>query len=130
MFHVEHLYHCGTMYTRSTTTRNRGKDMNTAVITEGYSRTNPKYVVCVRAWFDKVNGNSYFTARIWGGDEIKTIPFTYGHGDGTYLEYACMELGLARDAWNTGDWEHRASLFGVEVTEVMRRKDLHKASRQ
>lgn len=35
-----------------------------------------------REWFDKVNGNSYFSARIWvDGAQIAILPFQYGYGD-------------------------------------------------
>ena len=35
-----------------------------------------------REWFDKVNGNSYFSARIWIDGEVRGIlPFQYGYGD-------------------------------------------------
>jgi hypothetical protein len=41
--------------------------------------------VQAREWFDKINGNSYFSARVtlnYGTDESKTIhlPFQYGYG--------------------------------------------------
>lgn len=39
------------------------------------------FVEC-REWFDKVNGNSYFSARIWiNGGQVAIIPFSYGYGD-------------------------------------------------
>ena len=35
-----------------------------------------------REWFDKVNGNSYFSARIWiNGGQVAILPFSYGYGD-------------------------------------------------
>jgi hypothetical protein len=35
-----------------------------------------------REWFDKVNGNSYFTARIWvDGGQVAILPFQYGYGE-------------------------------------------------
>jgi hypothetical protein len=35
-----------------------------------------------REWFDKVNGNSYFSARIWiNGGQVAILPFQYGYGD-------------------------------------------------
>ena len=39
------------------------------------------FIEC-REWFDKVNGNSYFSARVWvnGKWEI-TLPFQYGYED-------------------------------------------------
>ena len=39
------------------------------------------FVEC-REWFDKVNGNTYFSARIWiNGKWRITLPFQYGYGD-------------------------------------------------
>lgn len=39
------------------------------------------FVEC-REWFDKVNGNSYFSARIWiNGGQVAILPFQYGYGD-------------------------------------------------
>ena len=35
-----------------------------------------------RSWFDKVNGNSYYSAQIWvNGRVVGRLPFTYGYGD-------------------------------------------------
>lgn len=35
-----------------------------------------------KTWFDKVNGNSYFSARIEiDGVEVARLPFQYGYGD-------------------------------------------------
>lgn len=49
-----------------------------------------------KEWFDKVNGNSYFSARItinYAMNDEKTIvlPFQYGYGD-SYLDRAFEEL--------------------------------------
>lgn len=39
------------------------------------------FIEC-REWFDKVNGNSYFSARVWINGKWKiTLPFQYGYGD-------------------------------------------------
>jgi hypothetical protein len=35
-----------------------------------------------RRWFDKVNGNTYCSSRIFvNGELVKTMDFTYGYGD-------------------------------------------------
>ena len=40
-----------------------------------------------REWFDRVNGNSYFSARVFvDGVEVARIPFQYGYGSA--YEYA------------------------------------------
>jgi hypothetical protein len=61
-----------------------------------------------REWFDKVNGNSYFSARIWAdGGQIAILPFQYGYGD-QYLYEAqkkLLELGyLPQESKNRGLW--------------------------
>jgi hypothetical protein len=39
------------------------------------------FVEC-REWFDKINGNTYFSARIWiNGGQVAILPFQYGYGD-------------------------------------------------
>lgn len=49
-----------------------------------------------REWFDKVNGNSYFSARIWvDGGQVAILTFQYGYG--SQFEYEAqkklLELG-------------------------------------
>ena len=40
-----------------------------------------------REWFDRVNGNSYFSARVFvDGVEVARVPFQYGYGSA--FEYA------------------------------------------
>jgi len=90
-----------------------------------FTRSNPCYVVAIRSWFDKINGNSYFTGRIWGSDEMVAIPFQYGHGHDSYLDAAMDALGLDYQEWNVQDYETKAGTFGVEYCEVARKKDLH-----
>ena len=61
-----------------------------------------------REWFDKVNGNSYFSARIWvDGGQVAILTFQYGYGD-QYLYEAqkkLLELGyLPQEGKNRGLW--------------------------
>lgn len=61
-----------------------------------------------REWFDKVNGNSYFSARIWvDGGQVAILTFQYGYGD-QYLYEAqkkLLELGyLPQESENQGLW--------------------------
>lgn len=61
-----------------------------------------------REWFDKVNGNSYFSARIWvDGGQVAILPFQYGYGD-QYLYEAqkkLLELGyLPQEGKSRGLW--------------------------
>tara|TARA_R110000824_G_scaffold329248_1_gene516074 strand:- start:370 stop:627 length:258 start_codon:yes stop_codon:yes gene_type:complete len=54
-----------------------------------------KYIATAKEWFDKVNGNSYFSVRIKDLKTNKTIylPFQYGYG--TKYEQETQEaLGL------------------------------------
>jgi hypothetical protein len=61
-----------------------------------------------REWFDKVNGNSYFSARIWvDGGQVAILPFQYGYG--SQFEYEAqkklLELGyLPQEGKNRGLW--------------------------
>lgn len=42
---------------------------------------NPKHIhISIRRWRDKVNGSSYFSARVIADGAIKHIPFQYGYG--------------------------------------------------
>lgn len=44
-------------------------------------RVRSVFVEC-REWFDKINGNTYFSARIWiNGGQVAILPFSYGYGD-------------------------------------------------
>ena len=48
-----------------------------------------KYLrIDAKEWFDKANGNSYFSARIYAdGEHIATLPFQYGYGN-HYIDMA------------------------------------------
>lgn len=38
--------------------------------------------VQAKEWFDRINGNSYFSARVFLNDKlVATLPFQYGYGD-------------------------------------------------
>jgi len=54
------------------------------------------FIEC-REWFDKINGNSYFSARIWiNGGQVAILPFQYGYGDQFIYEAQrkLIELGF------------------------------------
>ena len=61
-----------------------------------------------REWFDKVNGNSYFSARIWvDGGQVAILTFQYGYGDQFIYEAQkkLLELGyLPQENKNSGLW--------------------------
>jgi len=55
--------------------------------------------VYVREWFDRVNGNSYFSGVVIMNDSLEnqetiSLPFQYGYG--TASEYAAMDAIRAR----------------------------------
>ena len=61
-----------------------------------------------REWFDKVNGNSYFSARIWvDGGQVAILPFQHGYGDQFVYEAQkkLLELGyLPQEKKSLGLW--------------------------
>ena len=65
------------------------------------------FIEC-REWFDKINGNSYFSARLWvDGGQVAILPFQYGYGDQFIYEAQkkLLELGyLPQEGKNRGLW--------------------------
>jgi hypothetical protein len=57
--------------------------------TKNTKKTN-KIIITAKEWFDKINGNSYFAAKIELENETLFIPFSYGY-EQAYL-YAAIEL--------------------------------------
>lgn len=74
--------------------------MSTALTIESDKPIIGSIYVHGKTWFDKVNGNSYFSARIEiNGEEVARLPFQYGYGD-QYLYEArkvLTEKGLIAD---------------------------------
>lgn len=65
------------------------------------------FVEC-REWFDKVNGNSYFSARLWvDGGQVAILTFQYGYEE-QYLYEAqkkLLELGyISQENKNSSLW--------------------------
>jgi len=60
-------------------------------------RSGKFLVVTAKKWFDKVNGNTYFTASVmvvYRGEKISfNIPYEYGYGD-SYEDAAKRELSF------------------------------------
>lgn len=51
-----------------------------------------------RTWFDRVNGNTYHSARVFvDGKHVATVPFQYGYGN--------------QFEWNAVDALERANIF-------------------
>ena len=63
-----------------------------------------KYICNAVKWFDKVNGNTYHSARITRTADGETIacPFEYGYGD--QYRYTALE-GMRRAGWITAEPE-------------------------
>lgn len=56
------------------------------------TQTITRIEVIGREWFDKINGNSYCSARVYVNDELAvTVPFQYGY-DNAYVQYAAEAL--------------------------------------
>jgi hypothetical protein len=53
-----------------------------------YYRGKPLYICIAKEWFDKVNGNSYWSARVEDieNDITYVFPFQYGYGDQSLQE--------------------------------------------
>lgn len=48
-----------------------------------------------KTWFDKANGNSYFSAKIYvDGEQVAFLPFQYGYGDQYEYEASQVLRGL------------------------------------
>lgn len=53
-----------------------------------------KHIIEIQAkeWFDRVNGNSYFSANVYIDDDlVAELPFQYGYGD-HYIDMAFQEI--------------------------------------
>jgi hypothetical protein len=85
------------------------------------------FVLCARRWFDKLNGNSYYSLAVVhpDGDKETLTGFTYGHGYATYIHHATEFL---KGLYTSLNFETDVR-FVVDETEVMRKKDLHKVGR-
>ncbi len=57
------------------------------------TKTSLKSVyITAKEWFDRVNGNSYFSCQIIVNNKYKIVlPIQYGYGD-HYVDMACKEL--------------------------------------
>ena len=57
-------------------------------ISDSYYRGKPLYICIAKEWFDKVNGNSYWSARVEDIEKDITyvFPFQYGYGDQSLQE--------------------------------------------
>ena len=83
--------------------------------------------ITAKEWFDKVNGNSYFTATVvinfaMENQEIVEIPFTYGYGD-FYLYEGLKAIGV--DISCPTRWcRERGIILRAHKCKVTRKRDL------
>jgi len=87
-----------------------------------------------RIWPDRINGNTYFSARIWvDGHIVATLPFQYGYGN-QYLYEANEELVrlgyISSDFAGRPLWVSTRETLGVDMyyseAQVLKR-DMFKA---
>ena len=66
-------------------------------ISDPYYRGKPLYICIAKEWFDKVNGNSYWSARVEDieNDITYVFPWQYGYGDQSLRE-VMRALNLSR----------------------------------
>ncbi len=80
-----------------------------------------------REWFDRVNGNSYFTATVvinyaMEDEKVIEIPFTYGYGD-QYL-YESLKTIEANISCPTRWCRERGIILRAHKCNVTRKRDL------
>lgn len=78
-----------------------------------------RYFVNVRSYFDKVNGNSYFSLRAYDNETGTEYlwPKTYGSGYITYLHALALLINEPVDP----------SQVWLDTATVTRQKDLHRS---
>ena len=71
-------------------------------------KINRSLFIEAREWFDKANGNSYFSAQIWiDGEVVGVLPFQYGYGNQHEYEaqkWLLSEGYLPQEGKNRGLW--------------------------
>ena|ERR1039458_3596242 len=67
-----------------------------------------------REWYDRQNGNSYFSARIWvDGEIVHTLPFQYGYGD--YFQQRATEWLTENDYLDGREPHEHMSTFAARL---------------
>lgn len=99
-------------------------------------KSGDNITVIGRRWFDRINGNTYFSAvGIVNGKEVVSIPFEYGYGD-HYEDRIFQELekagylpdvkhhnnGSSERLWNYCE-RNNITKYST-VSDVKRKKDL------
>lgn len=80
-----------------------------------------------REWFDKINGNSYFSARVWvDGEMVGVLPFQYGYGDQYQYEaqrWLIEEGYLSEEMRNRALWSIASGLgFDFYASKAQHKK--------
>ena len=91
---------------------------------------NRTLTVCAREYFDRVNGNTYQSVRVFvDGDTVGVSPLEYGRDSLTALRRAWEILTLAgypvpddyrREPWRVAGWN-----VSVDVCPIARKRDAH-----
>lgn len=84
--------------------------------------------VLAKEWFDKVNGNSYFSAEVLADNKrVLVIPFQYGYGDHykTVAMRALMVAGIFKDIeqYDNGGMEALWQYCKRHKIELLARKE-------
>lgn len=74
------------------------------------------YTLIAKEWYDRINGNSYFSARIMDGSGtvIATLPFQYGYG--SQFEHEAKQVMVGMGLVDS-------SLFPREIFNTMHKHD-------
>lgn len=76
------------------------------------------FVVCIREWFDKVNGNTYFGGHVVECEtgRVEQIPFQYGHGRWAHVNAASVAMFGHRDGIDPQD--RTVEVFASSVSRM------------
>ena len=86
-----------------------------------------KYIITARKWFDKINGNTYFSLKITDINNVVLLndPFQYGYGE--HYKDVAKDFLIKNKLLDVKDrYNHdllRDILF-FECSEVARKRDL------
>jgi len=85
-----------------------------------------KYIIHVKKWRDKVNGNTYHSARVLDTQRQLqlAVPFQYGYGDHflTTAQSEMIEQDWIKDDFKSTDWQN----IHIVVEDDCKKKDVEK----
>ena len=84
-------------------------------ISDPYYRGKPLYICIAKEWFDKVNGNSYWSARVEDIEKDITyvFPWQYGYGD--------QSLHEVMKALNLSHYEHEKVKY-IKIEKCLKKE--------